>query len=67
MVNALLGAIFRNPTIRIRVPRQTGGVLQALVQANIDEAIAAASTPDVRLIVALAAVHAARPKMIRTM
>ncbi|MFH7341212.1 hypothetical protein [Streptomyces sp. KHY 26] len=30
------------------------------------EAIAAATTPDVRLIVALAAVHAARPKMIRT-
>ncbi|MER6332142.1 hypothetical protein ABT298_22935 [Streptomyces sp. NPDC001034] len=30
------------------------------------EAIADATTPDVRLIVALAAVHAARPKMIRT-
>ncbi|GLX54568.1 hypothetical protein Shyhy01_75170 [Streptomyces hygroscopicus subsp. hygroscopicus] len=30
------------------------------------EAIAAATTPDVRLIAALAAVHAARPKMIRT-
>ncbi|MGW1411742.1 hypothetical protein [Streptomyces sp. NPDC002403] len=61
------GQIFRNPTIRMRVPRQTGGVLQALVQADIDEAIATASTPDIRLIVALAAVHAARPKMIRTM
>ncbi|MFE4667452.1 hypothetical protein ACFRI7_00675 [Streptomyces sp. NPDC056716] len=65
------GQIFRNPTIRIRVPRQTGGVLQALVQADIDEAIdeaiATATTPDIRLIVALAAVHAARPKMIRTM
>jgi integrase len=61
------GQIFRNPTIRIRVPRQTGGVLQALVQADIDEAIATATTPDLRLIVALAAVHAARPKMIRTM
>ncbi|MGW7410824.1 hypothetical protein ACWGI9_45510 [Streptomyces sp. NPDC054833] len=61
------GQIFRNPTIRIRVPRQTGGVLQALVQADIDEAIATATTPDIRLIIALAAVHAARPKMIRTM
>lgn len=61
------GQIFRNPTIRIRVPRQTGGVLQALVQADIDEAIATATTPDIRLIVALAAIHAARPKMIRTM
>ncbi|MFI5774649.1 hypothetical protein ACIA74_40510 [Streptomyces sp. NPDC051658] len=44
-----------------------GGVLQALVQADIDEAVAIATTPDIRLIVALAAVHAARPKMIRTM
>ncbi|MGY5061020.1 hypothetical protein ACWDFR_44450 [Streptomyces sp. 900105755] len=61
------GQIFRNPTIRIRVPRQTGGVLQALVQADIDEAVATATTPDIRLIVALAAVHAARPKIIRTM
>ncbi|MER7690881.1 hypothetical protein [Streptomyces sp. NPDC097610] len=61
------GQIFRNPTIRIRVPRQTGGVRQALVQADIDEAIATATTPDIRLVVALAAVHAARPKMIRTM
>ncbi len=59
--------IFRNSTIRICVPRQTGGVLQALAQADIDEAIATATTPDIRLIVALAAVHAARPKMIRTM
>ncbi|MFP8905864.1 hypothetical protein [Streptomyces atacamensis] len=61
------GQIFRNPTIRIRVPRQSGGVVQPLDQADIDEAIATASTPDVRLIIALAAVHAARPKMIRTM
>ncbi|MGW0315667.1 hypothetical protein [Streptomyces flavidovirens] len=61
------GQIFRNPTIRIRVPRQTGGVLRTLVQADIDEAIATATTPDIRLVVALAAVHAARPKMIRTM
>ncbi|MGW1765810.1 hypothetical protein ACWCQL_17270 [Streptomyces sp. NPDC002073] len=61
------GQIFRNPTIRVRVPRQTGGVLQALVQADIDEAIATATTPDIGLIIALAAVHAARPKMIRTM
>ncbi|PJM97805.1 integrase [Streptomyces sp. CB01201] len=60
------GQLFHNPTIRIRVPRQTGSVLQALDQADIDEAIAA-TTPDIRLIVSLAAVHAARPKMIRTM
>ncbi|WP_326594627.1 hypothetical protein [Streptomyces sp. NBC_01803] len=41
--------------------------LQALAQSDIDEAIATAATPDIRLIVALAAIHAARPKMIRTM
>ncbi|WP_328972751.1 hypothetical protein [Streptomyces sp. NBC_00239] len=61
------GQIFRNPTIRVLVPRQTGGVLQVLVQADIDEAIATATTPDIGLIIALAAVHAARPEMIRTM
>lgn len=61
------GQVFRNPTIRIRVPRQSGGVLQALVRADIDEAIATAATPDIRLILALTAVHAARPKVIRTM
>ncbi|MCX5096326.1 hypothetical protein OOK36_47775 [Streptomyces sp. NBC_00365] len=61
------GQIFRNPTIRIRVPRQAGGVIQALDQADVDDAIATATAPDLRLIIALAAVHAARPKMIRTM
>ncbi|MBB4787304.1 hypothetical protein BJY27_008351 [Streptomyces rapamycinicus] len=55
------------PTIAIRVARQTGGVLQALAQADIDEATATATTPDIRLIVALAAIYAARPKTIRTM
>ncbi|PGH49713.1 site-specific integrase [Streptomyces sp. Ru87] len=61
------GQIFRNLTIRIRVPRQTGGVIQSLDQTDIDEVIAAATGPDLRLIIALAAVHAARPKTIRTM
>lgn len=61
------GRIFRNPTIRIRVPRQAGSVIQSLEPADIDEAIATATTPDIRLIIALAAVHAARPKTIRTM
>ncbi|MFJ2191863.1 hypothetical protein ACIOJE_28660 [Kitasatospora sp. NPDC087861] len=61
------GQVFRNPTLRIRVPRQDGGIIQALPQADIDQAVVAATTPDIRLIMALAAVHAARPKMIRTM
>ncbi|MEU2588798.1 hypothetical protein ABZ612_39530 [Streptomyces avermitilis] len=33
----------------------------------MDQAVAGATTPDIKLITALAAVHAARPKMIRTM
>ncbi|GAA3796329.1 hypothetical protein [Streptomyces chiangmaiensis] len=41
--------------------------LVPLVQTDIDEAIATATTPDIRLIIALAAIHAARPKTIRTM
>ncbi|TWE15235.1 hypothetical protein [Kitasatospora atroaurantiaca] len=61
------GQVFRNPTLRIRVPRQAGGVIQSLGQPDIDEAIAAATSPDIRLIMALAAVHAARPRTIRTM
>jgi hypothetical protein len=61
------GQVFRNPTLRIRVPRQDGGVIQTLPQADIDQAVATATTPDIRLIMALAAVHAARPKTIRTM
>lgn len=61
------GQVFRNPTQRIRVPRQAGGVAQALGQAAINQAVASATTPDIKLITALAAVHAARPKMIRTM
>lgn len=48
-------------------PGRQAMFLQALAQSDIDEAIATAATPDIRLIVALAAIHAARPKMIRTM
>ncbi|MGJ3562020.1 hypothetical protein ACR6C2_42790 [Streptomyces sp. INA 01156] len=48
-------------------PRQAGGVIQALDQADVDQVLATATTPDLRLIIALAAVHAARPKTIRTM
>ncbi|MFF3059901.1 hypothetical protein [Streptomyces sp. NPDC057909] len=56
------------PTIRMRVgARQADGVIQPLAQTDIDEAIAAATTSDIRLIIALVAVHAARPKTIRTM
>lgn len=59
------GAIFRDPTARIRVGRQDYHVVQPLKPDEIAEAVTAATTPAVRLILALAAIHAARPKAIR--
>ncbi|MGH3856008.1 MAG: integrase [Pseudonocardiaceae bacterium] len=59
------GAIFRDPTARIRVGRQDYKVVQPLTPDEIAKAVTVATTPAVRLILALAAVHAARPKAIR--
>lgn len=59
------GAIFRDPTARIRVGRQDYKVVQPLKPDEIAKAVTVATTPAVRLILALAAVHAARPKAIR--
>jgi hypothetical protein len=59
------GTVFRNPTTRIHVGRQPDGVILPLSAADIAEVVATATTPAVRLIVALAAVHAARPTAIR--
>lgn len=61
------GQIFKNPTTRIPIPRHLGPVLQPLDQADVDESIAAATRPHARLILALAAIHAARPGMIRAL
>ena len=59
------GVIFRNPAQGIKVGRRLSStVLQPLGQDDIDDAVAAAATPAARLIVALAAVHAARSSTI---
>jgi hypothetical protein len=59
------GSIFRDPTRGIRDAPRPLNLLQPLQPAEIDQATAAAVTPAARLALALAAVHAARPKTIR--
>lgn len=61
------GTIFRNPTRGIKVGQRTYGIIQPLDQSDLDHAIEAAKTPGDRLVLVLAAVHAARPKAIREM
>jgi site-specific recombinase XerD len=61
------GAIFRDPAARIKVGRLEHPVWQPLRQEEIDATIAAASTPQARLTVCLAAVHAARHGTIRAL
>jgi integrase len=56
---------FLDPTARIRVGRQDYKLVQPLTPDEIAKAVTVATTPAVRLILALAAVHAARPKAIR--
>ena len=63
------GAVFGDPAARVRVGRQPYGLLLPLRPEEIGEATTAAATaaatPAARLALALAAVHAARPKAIR--
>ncbi|MFJ3841077.1 hypothetical protein ACIPY6_37010 [Streptomyces sp. NPDC090054] len=61
------GLIFRNPTSRIKVGQNEYSVLQPLTPGQIDRSVAAAATPAARLILALAAVHAARVAQIGTL
>ncbi|MFD9284594.1 tyrosine-type recombinase/integrase [Streptomyces mirabilis] len=58
------GLIFRNPTSRIKVGQYEYAVLQPLVPEQVDRSVAAATTPATRLILAFAAVHAARVAQI---
>ncbi|MGV4988643.1 hypothetical protein ACVB8X_43265 [Streptomyces sp. NRAIS4] len=58
------GLIFRNPTSRIKVGQYEYAVLQPLVPEQVGPSVAAATTPATRLILALAAVHAARVAQI---
>jgi len=57
--------IFRSPVQGIRVGERTWGVIQPLSQDEVDQAAAAAVTPAARLVLVLAAMHAARVKAIR--
>jgi site-specific recombinase XerD len=59
------GTIFRDPAARVRVGRQDYRVLLPLEPHEVRAAVDAATTPVARLALALAAVHAARPKAVR--
>jgi hypothetical protein len=59
------GTIFRDPTRGVRDGQRPLILIQPLQPADIDQAASAAVTPAARLAVALAAVHAARPRTIR--
>ncbi|AQW46574.1 hypothetical protein [Streptomyces violaceusniger] len=61
------GLIFRNPTSRIKVGQYEYAVLQPLVPAQVDRSVTVATTPATRLILTLAAVHAARVAQIGTL
>jgi hypothetical protein len=57
--------IFRSPVQGIRVGERPRGVIQPLSQDEVDQAAEAAVTPAARLVLVLAAMHAARFKAIR--
>lgn len=61
------GVVFRNPTRRIRVGERKSKLIEPLRPQQIQSAVAAATRPADRLIVALAAVHAARTGAIRAL
>jgi integrase len=61
------GTIFRNPTSRIRVGDRVHKLIQPLEPEQIQRTVAAATRPADRLILALAAVHAARCGAIRAL
>jgi site-specific recombinase XerD len=61
------GLIFRNPTSRIKAGQSEYTVLQPLLPAQVDRSVAACTTPAARLVLALAAVHAARVAQIATL
>ena len=57
--------IFRSPVQGIRVGQHPYGIIQPLRQDEVDQAAQAATTPAARLVLVLAAMHAARLKAIR--
>ncbi|WP_317440728.1 hypothetical protein [Streptomyces collinus] len=61
------GLVFRNPAGRIKAGQIEYSVLRPLAPDKIDRSVAAATTPAARLVLALAAVHAARVAQIATL
>lgn len=61
------GVVFRNPTSRIRVGDRPYKLIQPLRPHEVQATIAAAARPADRLIIALAAIHAARAGAIRAL
>ena len=59
------GMVFRNPASGIKVGQHPYGIAQPLGQDDVDQAAEAAATPSARLVLVLAAVHAARTGAIR--
>ncbi|MFB9881789.1 hypothetical protein ACFFMN_28015 [Planobispora siamensis] len=61
------GKVFRDPTRGIRVGQHPYRLAQRLDQDDVDRATEAATTPAARLVLMLAAVHAARTGAIRAL
>ena len=61
------GVLFRNPATRIKPGKREQAIWQPLTGQQLGEAVAAAATPQARLCLVLAAVHAARPGAIRAL
>lgn len=59
--------VFANPTARIRVGRAARPIWQPLQPDEINRTVQAATTPQAKVFVALAAIHATRPSVIRTL
>lgn len=61
------GVIFRNPVAGIRLGKRARTIWQPLTEDEITRTIRAATTPQAKLCVVLAAVHAARPGQVRAL
>lgn len=59
--------VFRNPTTGIRLPRKENKLFAPLQPDEITASVRAANSPQAKLYVALAVVHAARPGQIRVL
>ena len=59
--------IFRNPTIGIRLPPKATKLFAPLHPDEIEASVRTATSPQAKVYVALAAVHAARPGQIRVL